>query len=30
MFVEKKKYDFKNLFDYYFELLNYSILNIID
>ena len=30
MFVEKKKYDFENLFDYYFELLNYSILNIID
>lgn len=30
MFVERKKYDFENLFDYYFELLNYSILNIID
>ena len=30
MFVERKKYDFENLFDYYFELLNYLILNIID
>jgi hypothetical protein len=30
MFVERKKYDYENLFDYYFELLNYLILNIID
>lgn len=23
MFVERKKYDYENLFDYYFELLKY-------
>jgi hypothetical protein len=27
MFVERKKYDYENLFDYYFELLNYLIVN---
>jgi hypothetical protein len=27
MFVERKKYDYENLFDYYFELLNYLKIN---
>lgn len=27
MFVERKKYDYENLFDYYFELLNYLKVN---